>query len=199
MMLRMIITALCLTVAITGATAATENPDITRIRALYEDARKKDCGDDCEHYNYTVTLNSILPATGPQTKNIKFTLTAEQANPREDPYLFRRHLHKVTVSWNISASAQYTVEYLYDEKERPVFFFHKEEGVGGGSEKRMYFAGNRLIRFDTVSLPDPGNKGRSIRDSGFNENEIREARTILHRALRYRKLFRTLAEACDWN
>ncbi|HPB84117.1 MAG TPA: hypothetical protein PK200_18940, partial [Spirochaetota bacterium] len=81
MMLRMIITALCLTVAITGATAATENPDITRIRALYEDARKKECGDDCEHYNYTVTLNSILPATGPQTKNIKFTLTAEQANP----------------------------------------------------------------------------------------------------------------------
>jgi hypothetical protein len=196
---RMIITALCLTMAIAGAEAATENPDIARIRKLYEDARKKECGAGCEHYNYTVTLNSILPATGPQTKKIQFTLTAEQASPREDPYLFRRNLHKVTVSWNISASAQYTVEYLYDEKERPVFFFHREAATGGSSEKRFYFTGNRLIRVDMTTGPDAGSNGRYVRERGFKENEIREARTIIHRAVRYRKLFRTLAEACDWD
>jgi hypothetical protein len=197
MMYRMIITAFCLTVAIAGAALAADNPDIARIRALYEDARKKECGAGCVHHNYTVTLNSILPATGPQTKKIKFTLSAGQVNPREDPYLFRRRLHKVTVSWNISASAQYTVEYLYDEKERPVFFYHRDAATGGSSEKRFYFTGNRLIHVDMTTGPDAGSNRRYVRERGFKDHEIREARTIIHRAVRYRKLFRTLAEACD--
>jgi len=199
MMHRMIITSLCLTMVITGAAAAAENPDITRIRALYAEAQKKECGSGCEHHNYNITLNTMMPATGMQTKKIRFTLSAEQANPREDPYLFLRRLHKVTVSWNISASAQYTVEYLYDEKERPVFFFHREAAVGGNSEKRFYFTGNRLIRVDAIPGPAPESRARYIRERGFSDNEVREARAILHRAVRYRKLFRTLGEAGEWN
>lgn len=200
MMHRVIISALFLTVLMPCTVFPADSPDITRIRKLYEDARKKECSEGCEQYMYNITLNTMMPATGPQMKKIRFTLSAEQVNPREDPCLFRRRLHKVTVSWNISASAQYDAEYLYDGKERPVFFFYREAATGGGSEKRFYFSGNhRLIRLVTRQHPAGNGSGEVMREKDFRSNELAEARTILHRAVRYRKLFRTLAEACSWN
>ena len=43
-----------------------------------------------EYYSiHTVTLNSMLPAVGLQTKTIKFYYQAEQLNPEEDPYLMK--------------------------------------------------------------------------------------------------------------
>ena len=194
----LIIVLVILTVA--SIVTAKDDPRIERIRRLYQEARKLESAE-APTPSHEVKFESILPAIGNQTTRITFIYTSWQANPEKDPYLLGHRLYKVNVKYNIAAMTGFIVEYLYDEKERPVFYYSRNERVSYQGkqasvvdERRYYFDGGKLIAA-AVSVNDDDGKAVKYSSAGpFKDADMSLGRTAVSNAERYLKFFRHMVE-----
>lgn len=179
---------------------AKDDPRIERIRRLYQEARKLESAE-APAPAHEVKFESILPAIGNQTTRVTFIYTSWQANPEKDPYLLGHRLYKVNVKYNIAAMTGFIVEYLYDEKERPVFYYSRSERVSYQgkqanvvNERRYYFDGGKLIAA-TVNVNDDDGKAEKYSSAGpFKDADMSLGRTAVSNAERYLKFFRHMVE-----
>lgn len=175
------------------------NPQIDHIKELYAKANKLQCSVGCEHNLHEIRLNTMLPAVGLQTTTIKMYYTSSRVKPEKDPHLLSRSLHKVVVEYNISAGAFYHMEYLYDDKEKPVFHFREQKTVADEKDtKRYYFSGSNLIQVIMDYHSPDGELIRYTSTDHFKSDVIRESRDILIKGENYRALFHTLIKAEGW-
>ncbi len=168
---------------------------LDRIRALYEKAVGMERDPMGSERSHTATMNTILPAIGLQTTTIRFLYESRQINARTDPYLLERRLIKTTVRYNIAASVHYTIEYLYDDQEQPVFFFWQEKSMQPESdEKRIYFHNGKIFMTNMRYHDSGGAFVRYIRTGGFSRNEKKQGNSAFMKAKQYLRHFRFLVE-----
>jgi len=184
--------------AIFTTAASSAKPDrIENIRKLYKKAGELECETGCEQFSNKIILNTMVPGIGLQTTVISFTYTSIQKAPEDDPYLLAYILHKVTVTYNIAASEKYRLEYLYDEKEEPVFYYWKRERPLDNTidEKRYYFQDQKLIMAKVDMRSPSPEKGSYSVTAGFQKGDIHSASTAVSQAKQYRSLFKKICEA----
>jgi hypothetical protein len=185
---------LCLLVFPWSPAESQQDQLIDSIRALYHEALKLENSGD-NSFRHEITLNTNYPAIGLQTTVIRFVYLCGQVNPEKDPYLLSRTLKKTVVKYNIAASVNYTIEYLFDESERPVFYYWREEAQDRVSEKRYYLHGGSLIRVIAEYHDTKGNPVNYAKGGGFSVEEKTSAEAAVKRALSYRALFRQIITA----
>jgi len=165
---------------------------VERIRILYEKAREMEKGESGTH---SVTLNTVLPAIGLQTTTVRFVYESRQVDPRRDPYLLERRLVKTVVRYNIAASVEYTIEYLYDEKERLVFHFRQERSrTPEPDEKRFYFREGKLLRVDVRHNDGRSREVKGAGKSALSRRDREEGNEVYSKGAAYLRHFRTLVE-----
>jgi len=187
-------------IAVTCALTAKEDPRIERIRRLYQEALKLEAAD-APMPVHEVKFESIMPAIGNQTTRVTFIYNSWQADPGRDPYLMGYRLLKVNVRYNVAAMSGFLVEYLYDEKERPVFYYSREEREtyqGKDSrivnERQYYFDGGSLIMAMANVADDDGKKEKYSTAGPFDRNDVTRGRAACSNAERYLKFFRHMVE-----
>jgi len=170
-----------------AAAIAASDQQVQKIRKLYQDAIT-----DTRPYYHTITLRSMLPAVGLQTTTIQFRYSSMQAEPEGgDPYRMEYSLHMVTVDYNIAARIRHHFEYLYDEREKIVFHYHRVSG-SVKAERRYYFHGERLIKAIVNAHDDNGSPEKYTRTSTFSQSDVNSAKRILRNATEYQEMFRQL-------
>ncbi|HOT46541.1 MAG TPA: hypothetical protein PLM53_17025 [Spirochaetota bacterium] len=186
--------------AVSCAVTAKEDPRVEHIRRLYQDALRMEAAD-APMPVHEVKFESNLAAIGNQTTRVTFVYTSWQADPERDPYLMGHRLLKVNVRYNIAAMSGFLVEYLYDEKERPVFYYAREETEtykGRDSkivnERRYYFDNGSLIMAMVNSTDDDGKKEKYSATGPFNKKDTTQGRIACQNAERYLKFFRHMVE-----
>ena len=99
------VTFLPLLLLIASVNISEAGPDsaILHIRDLYNKAAEMEKNPEQSH---EVIFNTVLPAIGLQTSRVRFIYASRQPNPKRDPYLLEYRLLKVTVKYNIAASAR---------------------------------------------------------------------------------------------
>jgi len=183
--------------ALSSFKTITADSRISHIRELYRQANKLECEVGCEHSQHRIQLNTMLPAIGLQTTTIRFIFTSNQKDPEQDPYWLTHTLHKVLVTYNIAASVNYTIEYLYDTKEEPVFYFWQEK-INAGTEKqekRYYFHKSKLIKAILDCKTDSGDPLNYSMTKRFKAEDVSQAKFLIKKSHEYRKLFKTLLKA----
>ncbi len=124
-----------------GAARATD--DTRAIKQRYRQAAELEKAGDSHHQ---VTFSTVLPAVGLQRTTVRFVYQSEQADPERDPYLLKHDLVKVSVDYNVAASAQIRSEYLYDARGGLIFYFHREESSDGLQADRFYFRSGKPFK-----------------------------------------------------
>lgn len=160
--------------------------EIDQIRKLYYQINE----DNFQYHD--ITLNTILPAVGKQTKKIRLYYSASQINPEIDPYNMAFHLYKAEVKYNISASSFLTYEYLFNNKGKLIFYFDKEEGEYGNHEKRYYYNNEKLIKCKIYIDNFDGNISNYSKTQQFNNTDTNDAIQAIEKAKKYNSLFKQL-------
>ena len=175
-----------------AAPAALSEPTVDRARALYQ--RAKSLEDSGEENTQTVTLKMMFPAVGLKTMRYRFITESAQVDPRNDLFLFKRTLAKVTLEYNIAAAVLYHVEHVYDEKERHVFTFWREkyENNTPPSELRYYFSGNTIAMIIADIADDNGKIARKKKTGKFTAEETKRGMDFRRKADAYQRHFREM-------
>lgn len=177
---------------------------IEKIRTLYKAAQELACEDDeeCGGTVHRLRMATTLAAIGLQVTDVRFYHTSWQAAPERDPYLMDHSLKLVAVNYNIAGSVTCRIEYLYDEKGEPVFYYWQEKSGYGEkpvvSEKRYYFQNGKLIRVVMDVKGDGGAPRVCTLSSNFKANDVADAKVMHAKALKYRGLFKTILQAEQW-
>lgn len=174
------------------------DPRIHKIQQLYRETAKLECRSGCEKFRHEIKLHTMLPAIGLQNTHIIMYYQSAQLNPEKDPYLFSYKLKKISVSYNISASATFYMEYLYNEEENVVFFFWQEENPSQKESKRFYLHDNKLIKIIVTYDQQSKDKTNYTTVKNFKTSDLQKSRKILAKGKKYRNLFYRLIEAEKW-
>jgi hypothetical protein len=166
-----------------------QEDEIAKIRDRYNNIKEM---EEYDFMSHEITLNYMLPAVGLKTKTIKFFYEGEQVNPEIDPYDFNYTLAKAVISWNISASNQYTVEYLFNTNEQLIFCYHKGEGMFDNHEYRYYFKDLKLIKCIVKSTNEDGTEINYTKTKGFGKEDFSAAEHYKANAEKYLKTFKDL-------
>jgi hypothetical protein len=166
-----------------------QEDEIAKIRERYNAVSQNDSYDYMTHQ---VELNYMLPAVGLKTKTLKFYYQGEQINPEVDPYDYKYTLIKTVVTWNVSASNIYTVEYLFNEKGQLIFCFDKSEGMYDNHEYRYYFKDSKLIKCIIKSTTEDGAETNYTKSSGFGKEDLSTSESYKTTAAQYLKTFEEL-------
>jgi len=185
--------------------ALAEHPAIAKIRALYAQSQQLDTTVESN----LVRMVRTYPAVGDQSTTVRFfggeewdeANEAAYAAYQADPYARTGAivLRKVEVDYNMAASVQCRVEYLFDPlSQQLVFCYTRSQGYECG-ETRLYFDKERLVRLrsgvaDSLCVDSPAaRKAATVaRDSGFAAAENRQAEQCVARAREYRRAFEDL-------
>lgn len=165
---------------------------IDKIKDLYDQAKQLEMDGEKQFY-HEVTINTMQAAIGLQTTKIRFIYKSWQADPKKDPYLLNHQLLKVIVRYNISASVDYLIEYLYDKKGNLVFYFWQEK-TSEIQEKRYYFENQKLIQVIMDSKRNQGNPLKYTSKKSFKKEDLQNAKLVSKKAKEYMKLFRNLLQ-----
>jgi len=171
---------------------------IDKIRELYQSIQELDCGESCAHFKHKIVYHTMMPAIGLQTTIVQFFYYSGQLDPETDPYLLTHELKKVKVTYNIAASVDYTIEYLYDEHDDLVFYYWKEETAVEQGEKRFYFHNNKLIKVIMDYRTWEGDSIKYTDTSHFKAEDRKTAESLIQKALDYKKLFEMLITVEQW-
>lgn len=171
--------------------------EISKIRKRYNSVKQLHSDERFEHH---VTLNTIHAAIGLQTTKIRFLHSSWQSDPEKSPYLTETKLNMVIVTYNISASVIYTIEYLFDKEERLIFYFWQEviqNEDSNSKEKRYYFQNGKLIKviLDECTRNNVQNDKSVVRRNNFVKEDKDYSELIKSRAAEYKKLFENLETA----
>ena len=145
--------------------AASAQNTIQSIRKAYQDVHEMidhmtAKGDDFpamppEYFDLQVVQN--LPATGGHKENIRMYYGELEPEEEGDPYP-PHYLRFVTAKYNFAAREFYE-EYLYDDKGQVMFIYAITPDVTIGEfkfyELRMWFDGERLLRFTAKKAEEP--------------------------------------------
>ncbi len=196
--------SLAITFSVIAAVPARGDGRIENIRALYKTARELACEneDACGGTVHRLRMATTLPAIGLQVTDVRFYHASWQAAPERDPYLMDHALKMVAVTYNVAGSVSCRIEYLYDEKGEPVFYYWQEKSGYGEkpvvSEKRYYFHNGKLIRVVMDVKGDGSAPPAYAHSSNFQAKDVADAKLAHGKALRYRGLFRTILQAEQW-
>lgn len=157
----------CFTLLLCAAWALTASAQntIQSIRKAYQDVHEMidymtPKGDDIpamppEYFDLQVVQN--LPATGGHKENIRMYYGELEPEEEGDPYP-PHYLRFVTAKYNFAAREFYE-EYLYDDKGQVMFIYAITPDVTIGEikfyELRMWFDGERLLRFTAKKVEEP--------------------------------------------
>jgi len=111
-------------------------------------------GIPAEYYDLRVEQN--LPGSGPHHENIRMYYGELESEEEGDPFP-PHYLHFARVKYNYAAREFYE-EYLYDDKGQVMFIYAITPDVADDMvpyELRMWFDGNRLIRFNAKKFEGP--------------------------------------------
>jgi hypothetical protein len=172
---------------------------IDEIRGIYNKATELEKSDNV-FFKHKVELNTMMAVIGLQTTTMTFIYTSEQANP-EDPYRLVHRLWKIVIEYNIADAMEYHIEYLYNDKALPVFFFWQEKYRGGKvtGEKRFYFYNKNLISSIMDYEDAQGKKKKYTATSDFSMDDISLAHDAMKKGLDYKALFALLVSAEHWD
>lgn len=140
----------------------------------------------------TISLSVNRPAIGPQMTEALFywndmmSESYEAVNDAGDvDYVIRRELYLIKTSYNIAASVQTTIEYLYDSTGAPVFCFFAERSEII-TEIRFYFDKDQLIKYiyREYALNEEGEKGDQQKEVMMEKNFDKD---ILQKSQHYYK------------
>ncbi len=146
------------------------------------------------YQSHMVSLNTMRAAIGLQTTKINFYYESEQANPDESSYKLDYHLVKIVVSYNVAASMDYRIEYLFDENENLVFYFRKAEGMWENSTLRYYLDKNELIKVDSKSINELGESVGYTSLKNFKQADINIIKQYIEKSKKYLAFFNQMIE-----
>lgn len=138
-------------------------------------------------------LNTVLPAVGAQTKQLRFIHRSQLTDPEREPYAMSHELVKVVESYFVAASTEIRNEYLYNGRGELVFHFSREEGVDGYRALRIYFDAGAPYRvlLDTGDPDAPERKTFTTPSAAHKKS----ASAASKRAKRYAAAFKALVAA----
>ena len=167
---------------------SSHSQQIAAIRALYGELAELEALEFDGPPTATMELQQVVPATGPQTVKLAFTLGEHRAD--EEQIHADLYVRKVTASWNFAAQ-QYTGEYLFSGLEPELVFHFSTDGV---EELRLYFHEGELIRLLRKTAGQPGSQSK---DSGFTAEELGAAGLVQKRAARLLEAYQSTRQAAD--
>ncbi|MBN2497677.1 MAG: hypothetical protein JXR96_23995 [Deltaproteobacteria bacterium] len=162
--------------------------ELETIKQRYDQASQLEKEPGAQHL---VSFHTMLPAVGLQETQVRFVFISEQAHPERDPYELKHELVKVGVQYNVAASAQFRIEYLYDSRGELVFFFEEEESAEGSRASRIYYRAGKPFRRIQDSRSGDGKPSREVTEK-LTPGQRRKAKEALARARQYREHFRQL-------
>ena len=174
----------CLTlfIAFCSITGFSQNDEINTIRNNYKTIKTDDA------LFHELKFNSVLPAIGPKQTSIKFYYEAIQINPEIDPYEMESKLKFIEVDYNFSGHTIYHTEYLFDLKEKLIFYFVKAEGSYENFEKRYYYKDEKLIK--TIIKESDETSNSMTPKYSINEDKNAEAGKL--NSLTYKDQFKAM-------
>ncbi len=166
--------------------------EILKIRDHYNKIKEQHSDKDLEHI---VTLKTIHAAIGLQTTKIRFLHSSWQSNPEISPYMTETKLNMVIVTYNISASVIYTIEYLFDKDEKLIFYFSQETVQNEDNttkESRYYFQDGKLIKVVIDEYDRNNVRKKTMRRNTLVKEDVERSQLIKSKSEEYKKLFKNL-------
>ena len=145
-------------------------------------------------YIHSLTFNSMKAAIGMQTTDVKYYFFSWQKDPETDPYLLDYSIAKIEITYNISASMNYTIEYLFDENENLIFYFYKAEGMWENEESRYYLEKDNLIKCTVNKTIETGEEQKYTKTKKFSTKENETVKKAISKAKKYIKSFYLMLE-----
>ncbi len=108
--------------------------------------------EDIEHedlLHHEIAFRTLVPGIGFQHTTMRFYY--EFLQDGETGEILESPLIKLTFDYMIAASVHLYGEYLFDEGEHVIFYYHRAEGYECG-EERVYFEEEKLIKVKTNPL-----------------------------------------------
>lgn len=152
-----------------------------------------------------VTTSVNRPAIGPQNTTINFywnNMSSESYEGDGEDYVVNRVLYFVTVEYNIAASVNYHIEYLYNDKAELIFCFYQEATSYDTKfiEIRYYYDCSKLIKhsYKEYMLKEDMTMGDLLEQKEISEKFSKEILTQATEytsiAARYLESFNSLLE-----
>jgi hypothetical protein len=135
-------------------------------------------------------------AIGKQYTSVKFYYpfpidsVAEADENTQFLYIYKPPVF-VSVTYNIAAAQNESVNYYFDEGSL-VYYSFLSEGAYGNENEKYYFNKDELVSFETHT--DDNN---IIKEEGFTEHDLSRAANILKKASKYQKMFNELVKLED--
>jgi hypothetical protein len=146
---------------------------------------------------HTMNLTTLVPGIGYQNTNILFYYEFFQEEETIEVY---ESLAKITIDYNIAASAMFYIEYLFDEKEQLIFHYYRAGGYECG-ERRHYFDKEKLIKAKSNPLVEDCVDSEFTteyeyyeRMENFTEEDLENGQKIMKKAKEYKKMFEHIVE-----
>ena len=155
----------------------------TKIKELYYKANP----DNYQTHNLNMHTNQA--AIGLQNTNVVFYYDSWQAKPEESHYKLEYHVVKVEVSYNVSASMDYKIEYLFDENKNLIFYYKKVEGMWENLSLRYYLDKNKLIKVVSISTDENGKSEDYSDTKKFNQSDVNFAKEYILKSKEYLSFF----------
>lgn len=146
---------------------------------------------------FAAVLNRVLRGTGPSRRLVDFHYYED--NDVEYDMQGEVVLLKASVSYNIAASAEFTITYVFSEKGNLIYYHYKEIGYRC-YEKEMYFHNEKLIKVKQRPIEEnclgalDEHKTAYEKTSGFSKEDVSEASDALKKAEKYKESFNYLFE-----
>lgn len=141
------------------------------------------------YQTHKLNMNTIQAAIGLQSTDIIFFYDSWQSDPEESPYKLDYRVVKIEVSYNIAASMDYKIEYLFDENENLVFYFRKAVGMWENSSLRYYLEKNKLIKIISKNINENGENEDYTNSKKFKKSDIDFAKQYIQKSKKYLAFF----------
>lgn len=152
---------------------------------------------------YDLNIVQNLPGTGPHHENIR--MLYDEVETAEDLVYPPHYLNFVTAKYNFAAR-QFYEEYLYDDKGQVMFIYAITPDVGDDItpyELRLWFDGNRLLRFTAKKAEDNWGESENLSGIRFSEEYLgttipqkyrQETDRCRERSQRFLEVFKSIDE-----
>jgi hypothetical protein len=173
------------------------DPRIDAIKAQYEKVREIENDASSEWKRHDLVINIMYHVVGLEKMQIQF-YHEDEVHPSIDPNKVNERLLKVKMTYNVSTSVYYTIEYLFNDKGEFVFYFWQEKITSGPitSEKRFYFDLGALFMVNVSYHTASGQNVAYIGTDQIKKEEQEAAAGA--RALDYKTLFESIVAAEKW-
>ncbi|MBN1253152.1 MAG: hypothetical protein JXR51_03985 [Bacteroidales bacterium] len=144
---------------------------------------------DENYQTHQLTFNTMLPAIGLQTTNVKYYYSSIQSNPEIDPYKLTYKVVKILVTYNVAANMDFTFEYLFDDNQNLIFLYENSYNYQENIEKRYYYNKTNLIQINSKTFDNKGLKDDYSESKNFKPNDLQEAKKNMIKAKKHVSLF----------